>query len=151
MRSSRVVVAGDRVGYVDTRGTSIRAATVIVAVPWFGLAGVLAGQRARGRSRDLVAREATRASSSIVSVNLWLERGAMPSPFVGLPERTFQWMFDKRWAFGETASHFTLVASGADEVLRQSNDELAELALAEARDALTGAQAGESPAYPCRP
>ena len=132
---SRVVVAGDRVGYVDTRGTSIRAATVIVAVPWFGLAGVLRGSE-HGALGDLVAREATRASSSIVSVNLWLERGAMPSPFVGLPERTFQWMFDKRWAFGETASHFTLVASGADEVLRHSNDELADLALAEAREAL---------------
>jgi sulfur carrier protein ThiS len=132
---SRVVVAGDRVGYVDTRGTSIRAATVIVAVPWFGLAGVLRGSE-HGALGDLVAREATRASSSIVSVNLWLERGAMPSPFVGLPERTFQWMFDKRWAFGEAASHFTLVASGADEVLRHSNDELAELALAEARAAL---------------
>jgi squalene-associated FAD-dependent desaturase len=132
---SRVVLAGERIGYVDTRGTSIRAATVIVAVPWFGLAGVLRGSE-KGPLERLLAREATRASSSIVSVNLWLERGAMPSPFVGLPQRTFQWMFDKRWAFGETASHFTLVASGADEVLRRSNDELAELALREAREAL---------------
>ena len=132
---SRVVVAGDRVGYVDTRGTSIRAATVILAVPWFGLAGVLRGSE-HGALGDLVASEATRASSSIVSVNLWLERGTMPSPFVGLPQRTFQWMFDKRWAFGETASHFTLVASDADAILRQSNEELAELALSEARAAL---------------
>jgi zeta-carotene desaturase len=132
---SRVVVAGDRVGYVDTRDTSIRAATVIVAVPWFGMAGVLRGSE-QGPLRELVASEATRASSSIVSVNLWLERGAMPSPIVGLPQRTFQWMFDKRWAFGEAASHFTLVASDADGVLRKSNEELAELALREATDAL---------------
>jgi len=69
-------------------------------------------------------------------VNLWLERGAMPSPIVGLPQRTFQWMFDKRWAFGEAASHFTLVASDADGVLRKSNEELADLALREATDAL---------------
>jgi squalene-associated FAD-dependent desaturase len=132
---ARVVVAGDRVGYVDTRGTSVRAASVIVAVPWFGLAGVFRGSE-HGALRDLLAHEATRASSSIVSVNLWLERGAMPSPLVGLPQRTFQWMFDKRWAFGETASHFTLVASGADDVLRRSNEELADLALKEATDAL---------------
>lgn len=132
---SRVVVAGDRVGYVDTRDTSIRAATVILAVPWFGLAGVLRGSE-QGPLRDLIASEATRASSSIVSVNLWLERGAMPSPIVGLPQRTFQWMFDKRWAFGEAASHFTLVASDADGVLRKSNEELADLALREATDAL---------------
>lgn len=132
---ARVVVAGDRVGYVDTRGTSVRAPTVIVAVPWFGLAGVFRGSE-QGAMRDLLVREATRASSSIVSVNLWLERGAMPSPLVGLPRRTFQWMFDKRWAFGESASHFTLVASGADEVLRQSNEALADLALKEATEAL---------------
>lgn len=132
---ARVVVAGDRVGYVDTRGTSIRAATVIVAVPWFGLAGVFRGSE-HGALRDLLAQESTRTSSSIVSVNLWLERGAMPSPLVGLPQRTFQWMFDKRWAFGESASHFTLVASGADEILRRSNEDLAELALQEATEAL---------------
>ena len=132
---ARVVVAGDRVGYVDTRGTSIRAAAVIVAVPWCGLAGVFRGSE-QGPLRDLLGREATRASSSIVSVNLWLERGAMPAPLVGLPQRTFQWMFDKRWAFGESASHFTLVASGADHVLRWSNEALSELALKEATDAL---------------
>jgi hydroxysqualene dehydroxylase len=104
-------------------------------VPWFGLAGVLRGSE-QGPLRELIAGEATRASSSIVSVNLWLERGAMPSPIVGLPQRTFQWMFDKRWAFGEAASHFTLVASGADGILRKSNEELADLALREATDAL---------------
>lgn len=134
---SRVVLAGDRVGYVDTRGTSVRADTVIVAVPWFGLANVLRGHE-QGPLRDLVAAEATRTPSSIVSVNLWLDRGALPAPFVGLPERTFHWMFDKRWAFGESASHFTLVASGADHVLRRSNDELADLALLEATTALPG-------------
>lgn len=134
---SRVVLAGDRVGYVDTRGTSVRAETVVVAVPWFGLANVLRGHE-HGPLRDLVAAESTRASSSIVSVNLWLERGALPAPFVGLPERTFHWMFDKRWAFGESASHFTLVASGADHVLRRSNRDLADLALAEATTALPG-------------
>ena len=132
---SRVVLAGDRVGYVDTRGTSIRADTVIVAVPWFGLSGVLRGHE-HGPLRDLVAREATRASSSIVSVNLWLDRGSLPAPFVGLPERNFHWMFDKRWAFGESASHLTLVASGADQVLRRSNEDLAALAIEEATGAL---------------
>jgi len=132
---SRVVLAGDRIGYVDTRGTSIRAAAVIVAVPWFGLGAVLRGHE-NGPLRDLVAREATRAASSIVSVNLWLERAALPAPFVGLPGRTFQWMFDKRWAFGEGASHVTLVASGADHVLRRSNSELGALAVQEATEAL---------------
>ncbi len=132
---ARVVLAGDRVGYVDTRGTSIRAETVVVAVPWFGLASVLRGHE-QGPLRDRVALESSRAPSSIVSVNLWLDRGALPAPFVGLPRRSFHWMFDKRWAFGESASHVTMVASGADHVLRRSNEELAELAIAEATSAL---------------
>ena len=132
---SRVVLAGDRIGYVDTRGTSVRAATVIVAVPWFGLGAVLRGHE-NGPLRDLVAREATRAASSIVSVNLWLERAAQAAQFVGLPDRTFQWMFDKRWALGEGASHVTMVASGAYHVLRRSNDDLGALALQEATEAL---------------
>ena len=134
---ARVVLAGDKVGYVDTRGISVRASTVIVAVPWFGLAGVLRGHE-QGPLRDLVTRESTRGSSSIVSANVWMERAALPSPFVGLPGRTFQWMFDKRWAFGEGASHFTLVASGADHVLRQTNDEIGALAVAEAVAAIPG-------------
>ena len=132
---SRVVLAGDRVGYVDTRGTSLRAETVIVAVPWFGLAGVLRGHE-QGPLRELVARESARASSSIVSVNLWFERGSLPAAFVGLPQRNFHWMFDKRWAFGESANHITLVASGADHVLRRSNEELADLAIEEATAAV---------------
>ena len=132
---SRVVLAGDRVGYVDTRGASIRADAVIVAVPWFGLASVLRGHE-HGPLRELVTRESARASSSIVSVNLWFDRGALPAPFVGLPQRNFHWMFDKRWAFGESASHVTLVASGADHVLRRSNEELADLAIEEATSAL---------------
>ncbi|HTV03458.1 MAG TPA: hydroxysqualene dehydroxylase HpnE [Luteitalea sp.] len=132
---SRVVLAGDKIGYVDTRGTSVRAETVIVAVPWFGLAGVLRGHE-QGPLRSLVARESARASSSIVSVNLWFERGSLPAAFVGLPQRNFHWMFDKRWAFGESASHITLVASGADHVLRRSNDDLADLAIEEATAAV---------------
>lgn len=132
---SRVVLAGDRIGYVDSRDTSIRAEAVVVAVPWFGLAGVLRGHE-QGPLKDLVARESARGSSSIVSVNLWFDRGALPAPFVGLPGRNFHWMFDKRWAFGESASHMTLVASGADAVLRRSNEELAELAIEEAHAAI---------------
>lgn len=132
---ARVVLAGDRVGYVDARGMSIRAATVIVAVPWFGLPAVLRGHE-QGPLRGLVEAERTRTASSIVSVNLWFDRVALPAPFVGLPERTFHWMFDKRWAFGEGASHLTLVASGADRVLRQTNEELTALAIEEATDAM---------------
>ena len=131
---ARVVVAGDRVGYIDSRGTSLRAGAVVIAVPWFGIAAVLRGSEG-GALAGLVDAEARRRSSSIVSVNLWMERAALPAPYVGLPGRTFHWIFDKRGVFDEAATHLTLVASGADHVLRQTNEELGALALEEATDA----------------
>ena len=60
----------------------------------------------------------------IVTVNLWYDRQVMDEPFVGLPGRTMQWVFDKRLAFGREASHLSLVASGADALVGESNDEL---------------------------
>ena len=54
------------------------------------------------------------AASPIVTVNLWYDRTVTDTAFVGLPGRTFQWVFDKGRIFGETASHLSLVSSGAD-------------------------------------
>ena len=53
-------------------------------------------------------------SKPIVTVNLWYDRRVMDEPFVGLPGRAMQWVFDKRLAFGCETSHLSLVASGAD-------------------------------------
>jgi zeta-carotene desaturase len=131
---ARVVLAGDRVGYIDTRGTSIRAGAVVLAVPWFGLPAVLRGSE-HGALAPLLQAESRRRPSSIVSVNLWMERAALPAPFVGLPGRNFHWIFDKRGVFEGSATHLTMVASGADAVLRQTNEELAALALDEATEA----------------
>src|SRR5262249_38249607 len=54
----------------------------------------------------------------------------------GLPGRSMQWVFDKRLAFGETASHLSLVSSGADPILKQTNEELIANAHQELLDAL---------------
>jgi len=69
-------------------------------------------------------------------VNLWFDRPVLDEPFIGLPGRTMQWVFDKRAAFGESASHLSLVSSGADDVLRKTNDELIALAHRELIEAL---------------
>ena len=55
----------------------------------------------------------------IVTVNLWYDRIVMDEAFVGLTGRTVQWVFDKRLAFGSDASHLSLVASGAEELVGQ--------------------------------
>ena len=61
------------------------------------------------------------ASKPIVTVNLWYDRAVMDDVFVGLPGREMQWVFDKRRAFGEAASHLSLVASGADALVGADN------------------------------
>jgi hydroxysqualene dehydroxylase len=74
-----------------------------------------------------------------VTVNVWLDRGVLDEPFVGLPGRTMQWVFDKRLVVGDAASHLTLVSSGAEDVVGRTNAELIELALHELRSAIPAA------------
>jgi uncharacterized protein with NAD-binding domain and iron-sulfur cluster len=74
--------------------------------------------------------------SPIASVNLWLDRRILRTPFLGLPGRSMQWVFDKEQMFETQTSHITLVSSGADEVMALQNDALIALALGELRDAL---------------
>jgi zeta-carotene desaturase len=90
-------------------------------------------------------------------VNLWFDRPAIDEPFVGLPGRAMQWVFDKSEAFdGATApggaaahpddsrgellrpGHVSLVSSGADAMVGRSNDELIHIAVDELVDALAG-------------
>ena len=82
---------------------------------------------------------ATKASP-IASLNLWLDRPILQTPFLGLPGRTMQWVFDKQQLF-EGTSHLTMVSSGADAVMGMSNDELTQMALAELRQALPDSRA----------
>ena len=75
-------------------------------------------------------------SSPIVTVNLWFDRQVMDEPFIGLPGRAMQWVFDKRSAFGEEASHLSLVSSGASPLVHLSNQELISHAHDELLDAI---------------
>jgi uncharacterized protein with NAD-binding domain and iron-sulfur cluster len=71
-----------------------------------------------------------------VTVNLWFERRVLDEPFVGLPGRHMQWVFDKREVFGEAASHLSLVSSGAERMLQLTNAELIALAHRELMEAM---------------
>jgi len=82
-------------------------------------------------------------ASPIVTVNLWYDRAVLPAPFVGLPGRVFQWVFDKRQVFGDSASHLSCVSSGAASVVAQSNDDLASRAGSELASALPSARAAQ--------
>ena len=136
---ARVVVEHGRVRAVEVRGERIEARCVIAAVPWFALRGLFTAP-----PHELVptiAAASAMASMPIVTVNLWYDRPVMEESFVGLPGRDMQWVFDKRLAFGESASHLSLVSSGATRLTRMGRDELTALAAREVADALPGVRA----------
>jgi hypothetical protein len=80
------------------------------------------------------------AVSPIVTVNLWFDREVLDRPVLGLPGRVMQWVFDKRLMFGDTASHLSVVSSGAASIVGYSNEALVELATSELRTALPAAR-----------
>jgi squalene-associated FAD-dependent desaturase len=131
---ARIVCDGDRVSRVEWRGGSAPAGKVVCAVPWHALSRTL--NPVPASMEAVVGRASALASSPIVTVNLWLDRAVTDVPFVGLPARTMQWVFDKRLAFGASASHLSLVSSGAEAIVARTNPDLVELAMAEVREAL---------------
>jgi hypothetical protein len=75
-------------------------------------------------------------SSPIVTVNLWFDRQVIDEPFLGLPGRAMQWVFDKRVVFGGSASHLSLVSSGAGPLVQRPNEELVAIAHRELLEAM---------------
>ena len=113
------------------------ADVVVAAVPWFAIGELMAGDTSA--LQHVIARARQMASSPIVTVNLWFDRDVLAdvqAPFVGLPGRSMQWVFDKRAVFGGDASHLSLVSSGASPLVTQTNEELIANAHDELLDAL---------------
>jgi squalene-associated FAD-dependent desaturase len=135
---SRIRVQGDRVVGVEVRGERIDTQAAIAAVSWFGLASLFHGDVAP--VADIVSNASAMDAKAIVTVNLWYDRRVMDETFVGLPGRQMHWVFDKRQAFGERASHLSLVASGADALVALDQDALVSLAAREVAAALPGAR-----------
>ncbi|RPH58866.1 MAG: hypothetical protein EHM89_11660 [Acidobacteria bacterium] len=136
--AARIVCDGERVAHVSVQDERLTADSVIAAVPWFALADLIVSPPP---SLAPVIRAAAGTSPSpIVTVNLWLDRQVLESSFVGLPGRTMQWVFDKRDAFGNDASHLSLVSSGAADVFGRGNDELIALAFSEILEAFPEAR-----------
>jgi squalene-associated FAD-dependent desaturase len=132
-----LLVHGDRAAGVDVKGERLEADTVIAAVPWYGFSAFAAGVPALAS----IARVAdVMPPSPIVTVNLWYDRPVTDTTFVGLPGRTFQWVFDKGRIFGSEASHLSLVCSGAEAVVALDNQALCDIAAREVAEALPAAR-----------
>jgi hydroxysqualene dehydroxylase len=136
---ARLNVAGGRVTGVEVRGQSFTAPAVISAVPWFALRALF-GPAPPAELGALFATAAAMAAMPIVTVNLWYDRPVMNDAFAGLPGRAMQWVFDKRIAFGGSASHLSLVSSGATAIVGRTNEELAHLAATEIEASLPDAR-----------
>lgn len=132
------IVVGDGVASVVCGADTWRPAAVVCAVPWFGLSDLFDGE-VDALQGTIDAARATGASP-IVTVNLWYDRPVLDDPFVGLPGRQMQWVFDKRLVVGDPASHLSLVSSGAADVLRWTNPELIAAAASELSSALPRAR-----------
>jgi squalene-associated FAD-dependent desaturase len=136
---ARLIVENGRVAAVSVRDERFAAPSVLAAVPWYGLR-TLCGDSPPPQLAATLAVAAGMQPMPIVTVNLWYDRPVMEESFVGLPGRTMQWVFDKRAAFGESASHLSLVSSGAQDIVARSNDELARLAASEVEAGLPAAR-----------
>jgi squalene-associated FAD-dependent desaturase len=132
-----VVVSGASVE-VSSGSDRWSAGGIIVSVPWFAVGEVFQGDVARLAS--LFERAGRMMSSPIVTVNLWFDRPLFAEPFIGLPGRTMQWVFDKRTIVGNGLTHLSLVSSGAASIVAQSNGELIATAHQELLDALPDAR-----------
>ena len=137
--TARIVVDGDAVIAVESGAERWRVGCVVSAVPWFALADLF--DRMPPALADLASHARAMTACPIVTVNLWFDRPVIDEPFVGLPGRAMQWVFDKRAAFGERASHLSLVSSGAEDALRKTNDELIATAHGELMDAMPSIRA----------
>ncbi len=135
---ARVVIESGRAVHVVVQSARVIAPVVISAVPWHALGALLEGETV---GLTPVIECATRmASSPLATVNLWLDRPILDVPFVGLPGRPLQWLFDKRLIVGGDTSHLTMVASGANDLVSLSNAELTEVAVREICDAIPKAR-----------
>jgi squalene-associated FAD-dependent desaturase len=143
--AARVRVSDRGVESVEAAGERWTPKAVVAAVPWFAIGDLFEAVRMNrdrpdttpdrnttsddgsdglGTLARIIERARRMASSPIATVNLWFDRPVLDEPFVGLPGRAMQWVFDKREAFGGSASHLSLVSSGADRLVNMPNDRL---------------------------
>jgi len=139
--ASATVVIDNGAAGVEVAGERLAPRAVVSSVPWFALGDLLAGDTAP--LRGVIERASAMASSPIVTVNLWFDRVVMDEPFIGLPGRDMQWVFDKRQVFGGDASHLSLVSSGASPLVARTNPEWIAAAHTELSDAMPAVRAAE--------
>jgi squalene-associated FAD-dependent desaturase len=135
---ARVLIDSQRVRGIRVRNEVIEAPLVISTVPWYGFHALF--DAVPSGLQQTIDDATALASLPIVTVNLWFDAAVMHEPLVGLPGRNFQWIFDRRAIVGGDVSHLSLISSGAETIVSQTNEELTATALREVREALPAAR-----------
>lgn len=135
---ARVQISDGRTRSVEVGREKLEAPIVLAAVAWHSLGNLFPGTP--GSLEGPLSDAGRMQSMPIVTVNLWYDRTVMTEPFAGLPGRTMQWVFDKRLTFGESASHLSLVSSGASAIAGRPNQEIIAVASDEIRVSLPAAR-----------
>jgi len=126
------------VAYVASGGDRWSVLGVVSAVPWFATSTLFEGDVSPLQAT--IAAATAMASSPIVTVNLWFDRSLIDEPFVGLPGRAMQWVFDKQRAFGGDSAQLSLVSSGATGLANVENRDLIATAHQELLEAIPAAR-----------
>lgn len=131
---ARVLVGGGRVTGVRVRDEVRPARVVVSAVPWFALGDLF--ETPPPELRAILDDAEALGSQPIVTVNLWFDERPLREPMIGLPGRTFQWIFDKRSLVGDSQAHLSLTCSGAAAICDASNDAIVAIAVRELGEAI---------------
>ena len=135
---AKIVIDRERVLGVRVRDDLIEAPVVISTVPWFSFPSLF--DTPPPPLQATLVNAAALDSLPIVTVNLWFDAPVMRDQLIGLPGRQFQWVFDRRAIVGGDASHLSMISSGAEALVTQSNDALVSTAWQEVREALPAAR-----------
>lgn len=134
--AARIVVDdGGAIICVQVGEREVKARAVISTVPWHAF-GRMWANGVPPVLADIGSHAAAMASSPIVTVNLWLDGPPMTERFIGLVGGPMHWVFNKSALFGGSASHLSVVASGADDLAQMDNAATTDRALRHLRMAL---------------
>lgn len=132
---AKVLADEDGVTGVRVGEETIPCRIAISTVPWNVFPTMF--QSVPAPLHDLVALAERIVSRPIVTANLWYDRKVMDDEFLGLPNATIQWVFEK----GAASSHLSCIVSGAIELADRSNEEIIAIARADVEERLPRARA----------
>ena len=137
--AARLLVAPSGACIVRAGEADVTAPIVISAVPWHAFSR-LWDENVPAAVADVCAVASAMTASAIVTVNLWLDpsgpesAGQVPT-FVGFVDGPMHWLFNKSRLI-KGVRHLSIVASGADELVRMDNAAITAAAHAQIQRAI---------------